>query len=97
MDRPKIDLTLFRDYTVNHSEFFKYVQDQNGVFGFAHLNPTDMGSYSISYLPAKTMFTKIDKKGFSDTYKEFEANRPIISQRLGAQNPNSIQIQFIAM
>lgn len=85
----KIDLTLFRDYTVNHSEFFKYVQDQNGVFGFAHLNPTDMGSYSISYLPAKTMFTKIDKKGFSDTYKEFEANRPIISQRLGAQNPNS--------
>jgi hypothetical protein len=48
-----------------------------------------MGSYSISYLPAKTMFDKIDSKGFSDTYAAFEKNREIISQRLGAQNPNS--------
>jgi cell surface protein SprA len=85
----KIDLTLFRDYTQNHSQFFKYVADDNGVFSFAHLNPVDMGSYSISYLPARTMFDPVDKKGFSNTYSTFEKNREIISQRLGLQN-NSI-------
>lgn len=85
----RIDLTLFRDNTNNHSQFFKYVADTNGVFGFAHLNPMDMGSYSVSYLPVKTMFTKIDKEGFSETYSNFEAYRPIISRRLGLANPNN--------
>lgn len=85
----KIDLTLFQDKTTNHQQFFKYVSDENGNFSYAHLNPMDMGSYSISYLPIKTLFKKIDKKGFSETYSEFENNRPIISQRLGLQNPNN--------
>lgn len=80
----KIDLTLFRDYTKNHAQFFKYVFDTlTNDYTFQHLNPTDMGSYSISYVPAKTMFEKIDKQGFSNTYTQFEKNREIISQRLG--------------
>ncbi len=85
----KIDLTLFRDNSVNHSQFFKYVTDSNGISSFQHLNPVDMGSYSISYLPVKTMFEKIDSKGFSEVYERFEANRPVISKRLAAANPNS--------
>ena len=86
----KIDLSLFQDRTVNHSQFFKSIFDENTqAFSYQHLNPIDQGSYSISYLPIQTMFTKITKEGFSDTYKQFEANRPIISQRLGALNPNS--------
>lgn len=84
----KIDLSFFVDKTVNHSQFFKYVADENGNYGFAHLNPVDAGSYSISYLPVQTSFTKIDKQGFSEIYKNFEAYRPIISQRLAAQNPD---------
>ncbi|MES2620608.1 MAG: cell surface protein SprA, partial [Bacteroidota bacterium] len=78
----KIDLSLFRDYTKNHAEFFKWVGDPNNG-SFQHLNPIEMGSYSISYLPAKTMFAKIDGKGFSETYRDFEANREVISRRLG--------------
>jgi len=86
----KIDLSLFQDRTVNHSQFFKNIFDENTqTFSYQHLNPIDQGSYSISYLPVQTMFTKITKEGFSETYKQFEANRPIISQRLGALNPNS--------
>lgn len=80
----KVDLTLFRDYTENHAQFFKYVFDTlTNDYKFAHLNPTVMGSYSISYVPAKTMFEKIDKEGYSKTYSQFEANREIISKRLG--------------
>jgi len=80
----KIDLTLFRDYTQNHSQFFKNVYDPlTGTYGFAHLNPTEMGSYSISYLPARTMFDKIEKDGNSEIYRSFEKNREVISKRLG--------------
>ncbi|MBL0309547.1 MAG: cell surface protein SprA [Bacteroidetes bacterium] len=79
----KVDFTLFWDKTINHLEFFKYVPDINGDYSFQHLNPVDMGSYTISYLPVKTMFKKIDAQGFSEVYRNFEANREIISQRLG--------------
>lgn len=86
----KIDLSLFQDRTTNHSQFFKSIFDENTQsFSYKHLNPIDQGSYSISYLPIQTMFTKITKEGFSDTYKQFEANRSVVSQRLGALNPNS--------
>ncbi|MFN8287275.1 MAG: cell surface protein SprA [Chitinophagales bacterium] len=85
----KVDLTLFQDRTVNHSQTFKYVFDTlTNDFTFAHLNPVDAGSYSISYIPIRTMFKKIDSKGFSDTYHDFEEFRPIISERLAKQNPN---------
>lgn len=84
----KIDLTFFRDNTFNHTEFFKYVADANGNYTYAHLNPMDMGSYSISYLPIKTFFAKITKEGYSATYTRFEQDRAIISQRLGYLNPN---------
>ncbi len=79
----KIDLTLFRDHSINHAEFAKYIDDGTGNPVFQHLNPTDMGSYSISYLPAKTMFAKIEKDGSSDVYTNFEKNRETISNRLG--------------
>jgi len=80
----KIDLTLFRDYTENHSQFFKYNFDTlSGTYQFQHLNPMDMGSYSISYLPARTMFDKTEKDGNSQVYRDFEKNREVISKRLG--------------
>lgn len=84
----KIDLNLFQDRTSNHQQFFKYVWDTLiNNFVYKHLNPMDMGSYSISYLPINTLFKKIDEKGFSETYTAFENNRPIISKRLGVENP----------
>ncbi len=92
----KIDLTLFRDYTENHSQFFKSIFDAGtNSYQFQHLNPTEMGSYSISYLPARTMFDKVEKDGNSQIYRDFEKNREIISQRLGTgvyTNPSDTTI-----
>ncbi len=83
----RIDLKLFRDKSVTHSQYFKATEN---LFGeVQHLNPVDIGSYSISYLPVKTMFKKIDKQGLGEVYKNFEANRPVISRRLQETNPNS--------
>ncbi len=86
----KIDLTLFRSYTDNYSEFFKNIADSAGNYGYQHLTPMDMGSYTISYLPIQTMFTRITSTGYSNIYNNFVANRPVISQRLGKINPNNI-------
>jgi cell surface protein SprA len=77
----KIDLSLFQDRTVpiTHSFSKVYLMKIRRHFRIKHLNPIDQGSYSISYLPIQTMFTKITKEGFSDTYKQFEANRSLSS------------------
>jgi len=90
----KIDLTLFRDYSNNFSEYFKYIDTTiNGVQtgSYQHLNPVQSGAYSISYLPIKTMFSKISATGYSNIYNNFIADRAIISQRLGARNANSVK------
>ncbi len=84
----RIDLKLFRDNSITHTQYFKAIDN---VFGeIQHLNPVDMGTYTISYLPVRTMFQKIDRQGISDVYKRFEDNRPIISRRLQNENPNSV-------
>jgi cell surface protein SprA len=82
----KINLTMKRDYSITQSEFFKKI-DENG--SFQHLNPIDIGSYTISYLPINSFFKPIDSVGLSETYRAFDANRSIISQRLSLENPNS--------
>ncbi len=89
----KLDLTLFRAYSDNYSEFYKFIDSTlpngNVVGSYQHLNPVDAGSYSISYLPIKTLFSKVSNIGYSTIYNNFISNRAIISKRLGVQNPNS--------
>lgn len=83
----RVELKMFREKSIAHSQYFKAIDNISGEI--MHLNPIDIGSYTISYLPVKTMFQKIDAKGLSDVYRTFEANRSIISRRLQEQNPNS--------
>ncbi|MFN8277447.1 MAG: cell surface protein SprA [Chitinophagales bacterium] len=82
----KVDLNLYRDFTVTENQFFKKTSE-NG--GWEHLNPMQTGQFSMSYVPVNTFFAPIDKKGLSQTYRDFENNRAIISERLGAQNDTS--------
>ena len=90
----KVDMTLFRDYTNNFAEYFKYIDTGYTANGtptgmFQHLNPVQAGSYSISYLPIKTLFQKVSNTGYSTIYNNFISARQIISRRLGVRNPNS--------
>jgi cell surface protein SprA len=48
-----------------------------------------MGGFSISYIVFQTLFEKFDPNVVSQTFKQFEANRVILSQRLGPKNPYS--------
>ena len=83
MARPSGDKTFGKTY----SELYK---DSIGYTGnFSRLSPYTAGSFSVSYISFTTMFGKFKPNEVSQTFKTFGENRVIISERLGAQNPNS--------
>jgi len=78
-----IDLSLDKSFDKNYSELYK---DTTGSAGLTRLNPYATGSFSISYISYQTMFTKFDPNVISETFKQFEANRAILSNRLKTKN-----------
>ncbi|MEY4927719.1 MAG: gliding motility protein SprA, partial [Bacteroidota bacterium] len=81
-DEFRIDVTAQRTYTKNHTELFK--RDSLGAPNHSHLTPMDMGNLTVSFFTLNTLF--IDKTGddYSKLFKDFEANRLIVSRRLGS-------------
>jgi len=83
-----INLTLDRTFDKQYSELYKDIDGRDSTqFGLARYNPYAAGSFSMSYISYKTLFTKFDPNEVSETFREFENNRVILSQRLGKQNP----------
>jgi len=79
-----INLNLDKTFDKQYSELYK---DTTGTSGLARLNPYAMGSFSMSYISYKTLFGKFDPNEVSETFREFEANRVVLSQRLKNANP----------
>lgn len=83
-----IDINLDKSYTKEYSELFKDTSsgpNRSGIF--THNNPLAAGGFSVSYIGIKTLFKPFNPNGVSETFKEFEANRIIIAQRLANANP----------
>ncbi|MFM6976668.1 MAG: cell surface protein SprA [Sphingobacteriaceae bacterium] len=83
----RIELTAMRSRNFNYSTTFKYVDASSS---FENLNPITTGDYSISFFSLRTAFNKARPGSSTNLFRQFEANRAIISQRLGIQNPNSL-------
>ncbi|HVS94439.1 MAG TPA: cell surface protein SprA [Mucilaginibacter sp.] len=84
----RIDLIAFKTQDHSYQSNFKYLP-ANGAF--ENLTPTTTGDYSISYMSIATAFSKISGvDNTSPIFSKFEADRSIISQRLGALNPYSV-------
>lgn len=79
-----IDLNMDKTYTKDYSELFKTVS-QNG--NFEHLSPLATGGFNVSYIAFKTLFSKNKPTEISQTFKQFEAYRIILSERLALANP----------
>lgn len=79
-----INITLDKTFDKQYSELYK---DTTGSSGLTRLNPYATGSFSMSYISYKTLFGKFDPNEVSETFRQFEANRITLSQRLGKQNP----------
>ncbi|MDP9230766.1 MAG: cell surface protein SprA, partial [Bacteroidota bacterium] len=79
-----IDVNLDKTFDKQYSELFK---DTSGTAGLRRFNPYALGSFSISYISYQTLFTKFDPNQVSETFKQFEANRALLSSRLSKLNP----------
>ena len=81
----KIELTGNRNYTLNHSEYYKF-QPSDGSFRGS--SPTETGSFSISYLTWSTHFIKDSKDYSNKNFEKFVKNRADFSRLLDENNPN---------
>jgi cell surface protein SprA len=83
-----IDLIAFKTQDHSYQTNFKYLPTTNT---FQNLTPTITGDYTISYMSIATAFSKISGvDNSSSVYTKFLNDRPIISQRQGKLNPNSL-------
>ncbi|MEO6490440.1 MAG: cell surface protein SprA, partial [Ferruginibacter sp.] len=90
-----ITVNLSKTFSKNYSETFRYIDTSfagNNPKQFMHLNPYAGGGFDVTYIAFKTLFGKFDPNRVSQTFKTFEANRLILSKRLGTTNPYS-QVQ----
>ena len=83
----RIDITFRRSYTETYNEFFRNI-DSAGV-NFQHQSPQRMGNFNSTFIMWNTMFDSKDANGISNTFKQFEKNRVIISERLGEERGNT--------
>lgn len=81
-----IDLNIDKTFNKNYSELFKDTT-ANASGALTRLNPYALGSFNISYISYQTLFTKFDPNVISETFKQFEANRVLLSGKLGNLNP----------
>lgn len=78
-----IDVNLDKTYDKQYSELYK---DTSGTAGLMRLNPYALGSFSVSYISFQTLFTEFNPNVTSETFKQFESNRAILSKRLAGLN-----------
>ena len=86
-----ITINIKKTFTKNYSETFRFIDTTGGTNAkFMHLTPYSTGGFDVSYIAFKTLFGKFDPNRVSETFKTFEANRLILSRRLGEKNPYSL-------
>ncbi len=79
----RLEIDATRNYTENHSEYFKVLERIPGVDPrYQHTIPQQVGSMTVSYFALNTMFQD-SKNDIISLFQKFEGNRVIISQRLG--------------
>ena len=81
-----IDINLDKTLSKTYTSLFK---DTTGNKNFAELSPYSGGGFSISFISFQTLFQKFDPNSASATFRKFEDNRIVLSQRLGEKNPYS--------
>jgi cell surface protein SprA len=81
-----IDINFDKTFDKQYSELYKDTSAYDNV-GLTRLNPYALGSFNVSYIAYKTLFNKFDPNTVSGTFKEFENNRLILSQKLKGLNP----------
>ena len=79
-----IDVNMHQTFSKTYNELFK---DTGGTFtgDYRHLGGFAQGSFNISYVAFKTMFTKYDPNQTSEIFNTFQTYRKVLSTRLGKE------------
>ncbi|HET8573017.1 MAG TPA: cell surface protein SprA [Edaphocola sp.] len=80
----RIDLKWNKQFSKDYTETFKYDDSANA---FRHFSPYSLGTFNVSFVGLKTIFSPAHANEASALYKQFLRNREVISQRLGDANP----------
>jgi cell surface protein SprA len=78
-----IDVNIDKSYDKQYSELYK---DTSGTAGLRRLNPYALGGFNVSYIAFQTLFKKFDPNVISETFKQFEGNRAVLSKKLAGLN-----------
>jgi len=81
-----IDINMDKTFDKQYSELYKDTSAFDNV-GLTRLNPYALGSFNVSYISYQTLFKKFDPNVVSQTFKQFENNRQILSGKLNDLNP----------
>ncbi len=81
----KIEITGNRNFTLSHSEYYRYGSD--GVF--RSYSPTENGNFSISYLTWNTHFVNDAKDYSNKNFETFKNNLITESMLMASTNPNA--------
>ena len=81
-----IDVNFDKTFDKQYSELYKDTSAFDNV-GLTRLNPYALGSFNVSYISYQTLFKKFDPNVVSETFRQFENNRRILSQKLKGLNP----------
>ena len=87
----RIDLELNRTFTENYSETFKDTLPGDGVRQLVHTVPYETGSMQMTYNALNTLFRDSETE-IGELFNAFEANRVIISRRLGLGNHQDVNL-----
>ncbi|MDH5397863.1 MAG: cell surface protein SprA, partial [Cyclobacteriaceae bacterium] len=77
----KIQLTAKKTKNASYKELFRDTIPGSDI-GFASLNPSRTGTYSITFISLATAFSKDDADNNSPVFAEFEKNLELIKNRL---------------
>lgn len=79
-----IDLNIEKTFGKTYSELYK---DTLGTGNFARLSPYVTGTFNVTYISFQTLFEKFKPNEVTETFRRFEANRIILSERNAKANP----------
>lgn len=80
----RIEITAMRNYSINHTEYFRY----DGSSGFKSYSPMDNGSFSMSIITWKSAFIGDNSDYSNNTFIQFMDSRPEVAGILASQSPN---------
>lgn len=80
-----IDINLEKTFGKTYSELYK---DTTGSgLNFTRMNPYAAGSFNVTFISYKTLFTKVQPNEVSTIFTKFQDYRLILSKRLAENNP----------